>query len=82
MSNPTAAAMRAAAVVVTEYSDYRGAAVFHNVASIIDAETGLPELIAALKACVESSASRTGGPCLCGACNMARAAIAKSEGRA
>ena len=81
MSTPTAAAMRAAAVVVTEYSDYRGAAVFHNVASIIDAETGLPELIAALKRMVATWDAYMTSPQGYPAYREAQIAIARSEGR-
>lgn len=37
------------------------------------------ELLKACKAALESSSSRTGGECRCGACDLARAAIAKVE---
>lgn len=36
------------------------------------------QMIEALKACIESSSSRTGGDCRCGACEKARAVLRKA----
>jgi hypothetical protein len=40
-----------------------------------------PDMYEALKSSIESSSSPKGGPCKCGACDKARAALAKADGK-
>ncbi len=65
-----------------EWRAYRGGDLVATFEHRFDADrfAASEDLLKACKAAVESSASLGGGQCRCGACNMARAAIAKAEG--